>query len=120
MIRLDDVIGELSRHHQDADVDLVRRAYIFSAQAHRGQVRTNGEPYLTHPLEVAYIVAQLRLDTASGCAGLLHDTVEDTKATEDEIKEQFGDDISFLVHGLTKLEKINFFTFISGWIFCFK
>lgn len=108
MIRLDDVIGELSRHHQDADVDLVRRAYIFSAQAHRGQVRTNGEPYLTHPLEVAYIVAQLRLDTASVCAGLLHDTVEDTKATEDEIKDQFGDDISFLVHGLTKLEKINF------------
>ena len=108
MIRLDDVIGELTRHHSDADVGLVRKAYVFSAKAHRGQVRTNGEPYLTHPLEVSYIVAQLRLDTASVCAGLLHDTVEDTVATEEEIEEQFGSDIAFLVRGLTKLEKINF------------
>ena len=81
MIRLDDVTSELVRHHSDADLALVRRAYVFSAHAHRGQVRTNGEPYLTHPLEVSYIVAQLRLDTASVCAGLLHDTVEDTVAT---------------------------------------
>ena len=108
MIRLDDLIEELKRHHPDADGDIVRRAYIFSAQAHRGQTRVNGEPYLTHPLEVSYIVAQLRLDTASVCAGLLHDTVEDTVATLDEIREQFGDDIAFLVGSLTKLEKINF------------
>ncbi|MEE2789207.1 MAG: bifunctional (p)ppGpp synthetase/guanosine-3',5'-bis(diphosphate) 3'-pyrophosphohydrolase [Myxococcota bacterium] len=108
MIRLDDVIAELSRHHQDADLDLVRKAYVYSARAHRGQVRTNGEPYLTHPLEVSYIVGQLRLDTASVCAGLLHDTVEDTDATLEEVEEQFGPDIAFLVRGLTKLEKINF------------
>ncbi len=108
MIRLDDVIDELARHHADADLDLVRRAYVFSAQAHRGQVRTNGEPYLVHPLEVAYIVSQLRLGTASVCAGLLHDTVEDTVATIEEIEEQFGEDVAFLVKGLTKLEKINF------------
>ncbi len=108
MIRLDDLIDELRRHHPDADVDLVRKAYIFSAQAHRGQTRVNGEPYLIHPLEVSYIVAQLRLDTASICAGLLHDTVEDTVATIEEIQAEFGDDIAFLVSSLTKLEKINF------------
>ncbi len=108
MIRLNDVIAELCRHHPDADVGLVRRAYIFSASAHRGQMRTNGQPYLTHPLEVAYIVSQLRLDTASVCAGLLHDTVEDTVATVEEIGEEFGADIAFLVESLTKLEKMNF------------
>lgn len=108
MVRLDDVIDELRQHHPEADVDLVRRAYVFSAAAHRGQTRRNGEPYLIHPLEVSYIVAQLRLDTASVCAGLLHDTVEDTVATVETLREQFGDDIAFLVDGLTKLEKINF------------
>ncbi len=108
MIRLDDVMNELKGHHPDADLDLVRRAYIFSAQAHQGQIRTNGEPYLTHPLEVAFIVSQLRLDTASVCAGLLHDTVEDTVATVEEIETAFGSDVAFLVSGLTKLEKINF------------
>jgi len=108
MIRLDDVVSELVKHHPDADVALVQRAYVFSAHAHRGQVRTNGEPYLTHPLEVSFIVAQLRLDPASVCAGLLHDTVEDTDATIEDIEEQFGPDIGFLVRGLTKLEKINF------------
>ena len=108
MVRLDDVIHELQQHHGQADMDLVRRAYVFSAQAHRGQTRRNGEPYLTHPLEVAHIVSQLRLDTASVVAALLHDTVEDTVATVDGVRERFGDDIAFLVQGLTKLEKINF------------
>ena len=108
MVRLEDVIAELLRHHPTADADLVRRSYIFSAQAHRGQTRTNGEPYLTHPLEVSYIVSKLRLDTASVCAGLLHDTVEDTPVTVEDIEQQFGADVAFLVQGLTKLEKINF------------
>ena len=108
MVRLEDVISELLRHHPDADADLIRRAYIFGAQVHRGQTRTNGEPYLTHPLEVSYIVSKLRLDSASVCAGLLHDTVEDTVATLEDIEQQFGADIAFLVQGLTKLEKINF------------
>ena len=108
MIRLDDVLGELKSHHPDADLDLVRKAYIFTAQAHQGQIRTNGEPYLTHPLAVAYIVSQLRLDTASVCAGFLHDTVEDTGVTVAQIENSFGSDIAFLVSSLTKLEKINF------------
>ena len=108
MIRLDDVIEVLGRNHPSSDADLVRRAYVFSAAAHRGQTRRNGEPYLVHPLEVAYIVAELRLDTASVCAALLHDTVEDTVATVADIKAQFGEDIAFLVDGVTKLEKLNF------------
>lgn len=108
MIRLDDVIQEFRRHHAKGDVDLVRRAYVFSAQVHRGQVRRNGEPYLVHPLEVSYIVSQLRLDDASVAAALLHDTVEDTVATPEQIQTQFGEDVAFLVTALTKLEKIDF------------
>lgn len=108
MVRIDDVIEQLQRQHPDADVDLVRRAYIFSGQAHRGQTRRNGEPYLVHPLEVAHIASELGLDTASVCAGLLHDTVEDTVATVEDIREQFGPDIAELVDGLTKLEKVHF------------
>jgi GTP pyrophosphokinase len=108
MIRFDDVLEELVRNDPEADVQLVRRAYVFSAAAHRGQTRRNGEPYLIHPLEVSYIVAQLRLDQASVCAALLHDTVEDTVATTEQIQEQFGDDVAFLVDGVTKLEKFNF------------
>ena len=108
MVRLDDVIDELLRHDPNADTHLVRRAYVFSAAAHRGQTRRNGEPYLVHPLEVSHIVSELRLDTHSVCAALLHDTVEDTVATVEDIDTKFGADVAFLVDGLTKLEKINF------------
>ncbi len=108
MIRLEDIIQELRAHQPDADLNLVRRAYVFSAAAHRGQTRHSGEPYLIHPLEVSHIVARLQLDSASICAALLHDTVEDTVATIEEIENQFGEDVSFLVAGLTKLEKMNF------------
>jgi GTP pyrophosphokinase len=108
MIRLDDVIELLLKHHPASDADLVRRAYVYSAAAHRGQTRRNGEPYLVHPLEVSHIVAHLGLDSACVCAALLHDTVEDTLATVEEIKAQFGADVAFLVDGVTKLEKLNF------------
>ncbi|MSP70637.1 MAG: bifunctional (p)ppGpp synthetase/guanosine-3',5'-bis(diphosphate) 3'-pyrophosphohydrolase [Myxococcales bacterium] len=108
MIRLDDVTELLSKHHPGADVEMVRRAYVFSAAAHRGQTRRNGEPYLVHPLEVSHIVAQLRLDAPSVAAALLHDTVEDTVATVEDIEAQFGKDVCFLVDGVTKLEKLNF------------
>lgn len=108
MVRLDDVIEELRSNHPDANVDLVRKAYVFSAAAHRGQVRRNGEPYLIHPLEVSHIVSRLRLDTASVCAGLLHDTVEDTNVSIEDIEAEFGGDVATLVSGLTKLEKFNF------------
>ncbi|MCA9545568.1 MAG: bifunctional (p)ppGpp synthetase/guanosine-3',5'-bis(diphosphate) 3'-pyrophosphohydrolase [Myxococcales bacterium] len=108
MVRLDNVIDELRKHHPDADTDLVRRAYVFSAAKHRGQTRRNGEPYLIHPLEVAHIASQLQLDTASVVAGLLHDVVEDTDTDISEIFETFGEDVAKLVQGLTKLEKVRF------------
>ncbi|MFN3198025.1 MAG: RelA/SpoT family protein [Bradymonadia bacterium] len=108
MVRLEDVVNELKRHHPDADTGLVQGAYIFSAMAHEGQTRRSGEPYLTHPLEVSYIVARLRMDPASVAAALLHDTIEDTVATVEQLETQFGKDVAFLVEGLTKLEKIKF------------
>ena len=108
MVRLDDLIEELLKHHPETDVNRVRRAYVYSAAVHGGQTRQNGEPYLIHPLEVSHIVSQLRMDPSSVIAALLHDTVEDTDATLGDIKSQFGEDVAFLVDGLTKLEKINF------------
>lgn len=99
---------ELLSHHPDADIGLVRRAYVFAARMHRGQLRKSGDPYIMHPLEVSYIVAQHNLDTPSVCAGLLHDTVEDTEATLEDVRHQFGSEIASLVKSLTKLNKINF------------
>lgn len=91
----------------DADTDLLRKAYVFSAKVHLGQVRLSGEPYLTHPLEVAGILTQLKLDVASVVTGLLHDTVEDTLTTLQEIQENFGEEIAQLVDGLTKISQIS-------------
>jgi guanosine-3',5'-bis(diphosphate) 3'-pyrophosphohydrolase len=108
LITLQEIVSELLQHHPDADQELVRRAYVFAARSHRGQTRKSGEPYIMHPLEVALLVAQLNLDAPSVCAGLLHDTVEDTEATLDDIRYQFGDEVSGLVESLTKLNKINF------------
>jgi len=76
--RLEDIVERIQKDHPEADVDLVRRAYIFSAKVHQGQTRMSGEPYLDHPLEVANILAELKLDSATVAAGLLHDTLEDT------------------------------------------
>ena len=108
MITLQQVERELLSHHPDADLELVRRAYVFAARMHRGQLRKSGDPYIMHPLAVSHIVAQHNLDTPSVCAGLLHDTVEDTEATIDDVKHQFGTEIASLVKSLTKLNKINF------------
>ncbi|MCJ7773687.1 MAG: bifunctional (p)ppGpp synthetase/guanosine-3',5'-bis(diphosphate) 3'-pyrophosphohydrolase, partial [Desulfobacterales bacterium] len=92
----------------DADVDIIDRAYIYTARVHDGQLRLSGEPYLSHPLEVAGILADMNLDTFSVAAGLLHDVLEDTKATPSEIKEMFGEDILNIVSGVTKLGKLSF------------
>src|SRR5512141_717805 len=107
MIRLNDILEKVDAYHPDADLDLVKKAYVYSAKVHQGQVRKSGEPYLIHPLEVAGLLAQLRLDEASIVAGLLHDTVEDTLATVEEIKELFGEEISLIVDGVTKLSKFS-------------
>src|SRR5689334_24909195 len=89
MIRLNDILERVAQYRPDADLDLVKKAYVYSAKVHQGQVRKSGEPYLVHPLEVAGLLADLKLDEASIVAGLLHDTIEDTLAQPEEIKELF-------------------------------
>ena len=110
MVRLQDIIDEMRSHNPDVDVDEVKKAYVYSAKVHQGQLRKSGEPYLVHPLSVAYVIAQLNLDESAVLAALLHDTLEDTLATEEEIEELFGPTVRFLVEGVTKLSKINFST----------
>src|SRR4029077_20551183 len=105
-------IGELVErvraYTPTAPVDVLQRAYEFSAAVHKGQRRMSGEPYLTHPLQVAGIIADMRLDVPSVVTGLLHDTVEDTLATLEEVEEKFGAEIAALVDGVTKISQINF------------
>lgn len=107
MIRIEDVIAKVQKNRPTADVDLIRRAYLFSALHHRGQTRASGEPYLVHPLEVAEILADMRLDEVSVSTGLLHDVVEDTLVDLDTIRSYFGDEITLLVDGLTKIANIS-------------
>ncbi|MBW2648993.1 MAG: bifunctional (p)ppGpp synthetase/guanosine-3',5'-bis(diphosphate) 3'-pyrophosphohydrolase, partial [Deltaproteobacteria bacterium] len=90
------------------DLEMIEKAYIFSASVHQGQLRLSGEPYLIHPLEVTWMLVKMRLDTATLITGLLHDTVEDTLATLEQVEEAFGKDVAFLVDGLTKISKITF------------
>lgn len=108
MLRLNDIIDIVKQYHPQADFDLIQKAYVYSAKVHSGQIRKSGEPYLVHPLEVAKILAELKLDEASICTGLLHDTVEDTLATLEDIQKLFGRDIAYLVDGVTKLSQIKF------------
>jgi len=108
MIRISDIIDKISENNPDADLDIIDRAYIYSARVHDGQVRLSGEPYLSHPLEVASILADMNLDVVSVAAGLLHDVIEDTSATEEDIKEMFGQDVFNIVSGVTKLSKLPF------------
>jgi GTP pyrophosphokinase len=108
MIRITDILDKASTYLHPSDVALIQKAYVFSAAAHAGQVRLSGEPYLSHPLEVSFILADLRLDAATIVAGLLHDTVEDTEATVAQISEQFGADVGAVVEGVTKISKMNF------------
>ena len=108
MIRITDIIDKVTENNPDADLDILDRAYIYSARVHEGQVRLSGEPYLSHPLEVAGILADMKLDVVSIAAGLLHDVIEDTRATPEEISELFGQEISHIVSGVTKLSKLPF------------
>lgn len=108
MIESNDLIDRVRAYQPSADADLLKRAYDFSEKAHTGQKRKSGDPYFIHPASVAGIITELRLDTASVCAGLLHDVVEDTLATTKDIEREFGGEIASLVDGVTKLGKINF------------
>jgi guanosine-3',5'-bis(diphosphate) 3'-pyrophosphohydrolase len=107
LLRLNDILDRVTSYHPDPDLDLVKKAYVYSAKVHTGQLRKTGEPYLVHPLEVAGILAELKLDESSIVTGLLHDTIEDTLATKDEIAELFGGDIADLVDGVTKLSQFT-------------
>ena len=107
MIRIEDIIEKVSKNRPEPDIELIRRAYMFSALHHRGQKRASGEPYLVHPLEVADIIADMRLDEVSVSTGLLHDVVEDTLVDLDTIRTYFGDEITHLVDGLTKIAHIS-------------
>ncbi|MGR4884714.1 RelA/SpoT family protein [Streptomyces sp. LARHCF249] len=110
--RLPDAIGHVAEahraHHPDADLSVLRRAYLLAETSHRGQMRKSGEPYITHPLAVTLILAELGAETTTLTASLLHDTVEDTDVTLDQVGEEFGDEVRFIVDGVTKVEKIDY------------
>ena len=108
MLRFNDVAEQVESYHPSTYLGLLEKAYVFSAKVHQGQVRLSGEPYLIHPLEVAGILAKMRLDVATVATGLLHDTVEDTYTTIETIENLFGAEIASLVDGLTKISKIAF------------
>jgi guanosine-3',5'-bis(diphosphate) 3'-pyrophosphohydrolase len=110
VIRLNDILDRVTAYNPKADLDVINKAYVFSAKVHQGQIRRSGEPYLQHPLEVTAVLCDLKLDVASIATGLLHDTVEDTYATLDEVRALFGDEIAELVDGVTKISKISFQT----------
>ncbi|MCD8553395.1 bifunctional (p)ppGpp synthetase/guanosine-3',5'-bis(diphosphate) 3'-pyrophosphohydrolase [Seleniivibrio sp.] len=108
VIRLMDIQDMLTANGIAEGFDRVHKAYIYAAQKHRGQLRKSGEPYLSHPLNVAYILAQMNMDVDTVIGGLLHDTIEDTDATFEEISELFGQDVAFIVEGVSKIGKIIF------------
>ena len=110
MIRITDILDKIVENNPGADLDVIDRAYVYSARGHAGQMRLSGEPYLSHPLEVAAILADMKLDVESVAAALLHDVIEDTHATEQEILEMFGPGILHIVAGVTKISKLTFST----------
>ena len=103
MVQFEELIQKVRTNNPEADTELLRRAYDFSAIGHKGQTRRSGEPYLSHPLEVAVLMADMKLDVVAICAGLLHDVVEDTRTSIDRIRDLFGSEIAHLVEGVTKL-----------------
>ncbi len=107
MIRFNDILEKLSSSYSEKDLILLRKAYVFAAAAHKGQVRRSGEPYLSHPLEVTNMLADIKLDATTLAAGLLHDVLEDTEVTASEIHTAFGKDIAHLVEGVTKISLVQ-------------
>ncbi|MFE9393732.1 RelA/SpoT family protein [Streptomyces flavidovirens] len=110
--RLPDAIGHVAdahrAHHPDADLSILHRAYVLAESSHRGQMRKSGEPYITHPLAVTLILAELGAETTTLTAALLHDTVEDTDVTLEQVRSEFGEEVCYLVDGVTKLEKVDY------------
>ncbi len=108
VMNIEQLLDRVKSYNAEADLDVVRKAYEFSAKAHEGQVRRSGEPYLQHPIAVAGVLSSLRTDVTAIVAGLLHDTLEDTVATPEELEKEFGKDVVHLVDGVTKIGKITF------------
>ena len=108
MIRLNDITSKLLSYHPNANITMVEKAYVYSAKVHQGQVRLSGLPYLSHPLEVAYLLTRMKMDVISVVAGLLHDTIEDTNVELSEIEQLFGKETANIVDGATKISKIHF------------
>ncbi|MET9293539.1 HD domain-containing protein [Streptomyces sp. NPDC003077] len=105
---LEHVVKVHRRHHHHADLDILAKAYLLAESSHRGQTRKSGEPYITHPLAVTLILAELGAETTTLTASLLHDTVEDTEVTLDQVRQAFGEEVRYLVDGVTKLEKVDY------------
>jgi GTP pyrophosphokinase len=108
VIRIQEILDKVSANNHEADLELIQKAYVYAATHHAGQTRLSGEPYLSHPLAVADILAGMGFDEPTVAAGLLHDTVEDTKASIEEIDENFGEEVADIVDGVTKISQITF------------
>ncbi|HET6840341.1 MAG TPA: bifunctional (p)ppGpp synthetase/guanosine-3',5'-bis(diphosphate) 3'-pyrophosphohydrolase [Candidatus Angelobacter sp.] len=106
--KLEQLLATVARNRPNDDLEIIRRAYLFSLEHHGAQLRASGEPYLIHPLEVAIVLADMRLDSTAIAAGLLHDAIEDTPVTNEGIRRGFGEHVAHIVDGVTKIEKINF------------
>ncbi|MCK4495717.1 MAG: bifunctional (p)ppGpp synthetase/guanosine-3',5'-bis(diphosphate) 3'-pyrophosphohydrolase, partial [Candidatus Aminicenantes bacterium] len=107
MIRFDDILEKVSSSYKEKDMILLKKAYVFAAQAHKGQVRRSGEPYLSHPLEVTNMLADMKLDKTTLAAGLLHDVLEDADITALGLQKIFGKEIAHLVEGVTKISRLQ-------------
>ncbi len=107
---IEDVIARQRQNNPNANIELVRKAYDYAKVNHGDQVRMSGEPYMIHPVNVAYILSELEMDDETICAALLHDVVEDTPRTHEDIVEEFGEAIAEMVAGVTKLSKLRFET----------
>lgn len=109
MLTIDDLLNVVKEYNNE-EVDYVKKTYDFASYLHDGQIRQSGELYITYPLNVAYILAEMHADRDTLCAGLLHDTLEDTNVTKEEIERLFNQDVAKLVDGVTKMSKLNFST----------
>ena len=107
MITIEQLLNHVKTYN-DSEIDIIKKAYDFANELHKGQVRQSGEPYITHPLSVAYILSEMHADKDTICAALLHDTLEDCEVTKEEIAELFNKDVANLVDGVTKISKMNF------------
>ena len=106
--RFEALLKQVQANRPSEDISLIRKAWEFCVRHHDGQMRASGEPYIIHPLEVAEVLAEMKMDATAIAAGLLHDSVEDTPATNEEIEAEFGDQVAHIVEGVTKIDKIQF------------